>query len=148
MDNQMTRKDYGAYVERKSKKSHLALDTLKAFIIGGLVCVLGQFITDLFLYLGTDEIGAARIASVSLVAIAAILTGLNIFDYIGRFAGAGTSVPITGFSNSIVSPAIEFKSEGYIMGVGAKMFIIAGPVLVYGLTSSILYGILYFLFTR
>lgn len=100
------------------------------------------------MYLGASQENAAMITSMSLVAIAAILTGLNVFDEIGRFAGAGSSVPITGFSNSIVSPAIEFKSEGLVLGVGAKMFVVAGPVLVYGITSSVLYGILYFLFTR
>ncbi len=148
MDNQMTKKDYEAYVERKSKKSNIVLDIIKAFVVGGLICVIGQLITDTAIYFGVSENDASLITSMSLVALAAILTGLNVFDYIGRFSGAGSSVPITGFSNSIVSPAIEFKSEGLVLGVGAKMFIVAGPVLVYGITSSVIYGILYFLFTK
>lgn len=148
MENQMTKKDYAAYVERKAKKSNLPLDIVKAFVVGGFICCIGQFIGDLAMYFGFSEENAATATSMSLVAIAAILTGLNVFDEIGRFAGAGSSVPITGFSNSMVSPAIEFKSEGLVMGVGAKMFVVAGPVLVYGVTASIIYGIIYFLFTR
>lgn len=148
MQNQMTKKEYQAYVERKAKKSNLAVDMLKAFLVGGFICCIGQFIGDLAMHFGYSQENAITMTSMSLVALAAILTGLNVFDEIGRFAGAGSSIPITGFSNSMVSPAIEFKSEGLVMGVGAKMFVVAGPVLVYGVTSSVLYGIIYFLFTR
>jgi len=148
MNNQMTKKEYADYVEKKSKKSNIWFDVFKAFVVGGLICTIGQFITDLAIYFGANAENASMITSMSLIAIAALLTGLNVFDEIGRFSGAGSSVPITGFSNAIVSPAIEFKSEGMILGVGSKMFLVAGPVLVYGITSSIIYGIIYFFFTR
>ena len=145
MDNRMTKKDYAAYADSKVKSSSIGINILKAFLIGGFVCCLGQFAYDLALGLGASAENASSISSISLIALAAILTGLNVFDNIGRFAGAGTSVPITGFSNSIVSPAIEFKTEGLVLGVGSKMFLVAGPVLVYGTTASIIYGLIYYL---
>ena len=148
MNNKMTKKDYSSYVEVKASKSNLGINILKAFIVGGFICTLGQFIADIAAHLGASSDDSGIISSISLIALAAVLTGLNIFDEIGRFAGAGSSVPITGFSNSMVSPAIEFKSEGLVLGVGSKMFLVAGPVLVYGIASSVLYGIIYFIFTR
>ena len=148
MNNQMTKKEYSKYVESKTKKSNLGMNILKAFIIGGFICLIGQFSYDLSIHLGASDKDSGAISSMVLILLAAILTGLNVFDEIGRFAGAGSSVPITGFSNSIVSPAIEFKSEGFILGMGAKIFLVAGPVLVYGITSSIIYGFIYFICTR
>jgi len=145
MDNKMTKKDYSSYVEGKTKKSRMGINILKAFIIGGFVCILGQFIHDVAVHFGASKELAGSIVAMSLITIAAVLTGLNVFDHIGRFAGAGTAVPITGFANAIVSPAIEFKSEGLILGVGAKMFLVAGPVLVYGVASSIVYGVIYYI---
>lgn len=117
-----------------------------AFWVGGLICVLGQIIVDYCMYRGMDNTSASTVASIALIAISAILTGLNVFNRIGKFAGAGSLVPITGFANSIVSPAIEYKSEGYVMGVGGKMFTVAGPVLVFGISTSVIIGIIAALF--
>lgn len=137
-----TSKEYNKYVEAKSPKSPILKNCLHAFLVGGLICVLGQFIFEFCTFKGLDEISANTIVSISLIGLTAILTSLNIFNKIGKFAGAGSFVPITGFANSIVSPAIEYKSEGYVMGVGAKMFTVAGPVLVYGISTSVIIGIL------
>lgn len=143
--NKMTKKEYTRYVEQKSRNSKLGVNIFKAFVVGGLICVIGQIINDVIMSFGANKENAATITSIILIFTGALLTGLNLYDNIGKFAGAGSAVPITGFANSIVSPAIEFKSEGYILGVGARMFVIAGPVLVYGITSSIIYGIIYFI---
>jgi stage V sporulation protein AC len=118
---------------------------IRAFIVGGLICIVGQFITNLLKMRGLGQDETAGITSLLMILFGALLTGLNVYDDIGRFAGAGSIVPITGFANSIVSPAMEFKSEGYIMGVGAKMFVIAGPVLVYGISTSVIAGIIHFM---
>ena len=124
------------------------MDYLNAFWVGGLICTLGQGLIWLFeTYLQLEFVKAAGLASIVLVVIAAILTGLGVYDVIGKYAGAGSVVPITGFSNSIVSPAMEFKREGLI-GIGANLFKIAGPVLVNGISAAILYGIVFFLFGR
>ena len=141
-----TKKDYQKYVDQKTPNSPIGLNVLKAFIVGGIICLIGQFILDGIKSLGVDEESAASITSISLIFIGIFLTALNIYSKIGKFAGAGSIVPITGFANSIASPAIEFKSEGLVLGVGAQLFKIAGPVLVYGISSSIIVGILYFLF--
>ncbi len=117
-----------------------------AFLIGGLICSFGQFLTNLYQELGMSLDIASAVTSVSLIFIAALLTGLNLYNKIAKFAGAGTLVPITGFSNSVVAPALEFKSEGYILGLGAKLFIISGPVIVYGITASAVYGLILYLF--
>lgn len=117
-----------------------------AFLIGGLICTLGQGLAQLYMNAGLPELDARAAVSVTLVGLGALLTALKVYDNIAKFAGAGTLVPITGFSNAIVSPAIEFKTEGFVMGIGAKMFSIAGPVLVYGVSASILYGIVLFVF--
>lgn len=139
----MTNKEYGEYIKKKSPNSNLSGNMLKAFISGGVICAIGQGILNLFKYygLGADEAGTAT--SITLVFLGALLTGLGVYDRMAKFSGAGTLVPITGFANSIVSPALEFKSEGYVTGMSAKMFVIAGPVLVFGISASVLYGILF-----
>ena len=141
-----SKKDYQDYVDKKSPNSPILKNCFNAFWVGGLICSIGQIIFSFCLYKGLDETASGTIVSIILIAISAFLTGLNIFNKIGKFAGAGSLVPITGFANSIVAPAMEYKSEGYIMGVGAKMFTVAGPVLVYGISTSIIVGIVYFLF--
>ena len=141
-----TQKDYQEYVNQKSPNSPILKNCFNAFWVGGLICSIGQIIFSFCLYKGLDETASGTIVSIILIALSAFLTGLNIFNKIGKFAGAGSLVPITGFANSVVAPAMEYKSEGYIMGVGAKMFTVAGPVLVYGISTSIIVGIVYFLF--
>lgn len=138
-----TKQEYQAYVDDKTPNSPIILNCIKAFFVGGLICALGQIIFEYFKMRGLDDTSCYTIVSISLIFITAFLTSLNIFNRIGKFAGAGSFVPISGFANSIVSPAMEYKSEGYVLGVGAKMFTIAGPVLVYGISSSIIIGILY-----
>ena len=135
---------YKRMVKATEPKSPLGIHCLKAFLIGGGICVLGQFLTDLFLKYGYSESDAALITNIIFIAATAVLTGLGLFSKIGRFSGAGTIVPITGFANSVVSPAIEFKKEGLIMGLGAKMFVVAGPVIVYGVLTSTIIGIIYY----
>lgn len=141
-----TKKDYQEYVDKKTPNSPITFNILKAFVVGGIICLIGQFISDGLKGAGLDEEAAASVTSISLIFIGIFLTAINVYSKIGKFAGAGSIVPITGFANSIASPAIEFKSEGLVLGVGAKLFQIAGPVLVYGITASIVVGILYFLF--
>lgn len=136
-----TKKDYLDYVDKKSPNSPIFKNCFNAFWVGGLICTIGQIIFDFCEFKGLDTVTCSTIVSITLIAVTALLTGLNIFNKIGKFAGAGSLVPITGFANSIVSPAIEYKSEGYVMGVGGKMFTVAGPVLVYGISTSILVGI-------
>ncbi len=138
---------YDALVKRYSPNSHTLVDTLNAFWTGGLICVLGQMILNGWGILGLSQDLAATATSMSLVLLGAILTGAGIYDRIANVAGAGTVVPITGFANSIVSPAMEFKTEGFVMGMAAKMFTIAGPVIVYGLSASVVYGVIYWVFT-
>ena len=141
-----TNKDYQDYVNKKSPNSPILKNCFNAFWVGGLICTIGQLITSYCTYRGMDIQTASAITSIILVFITAFLTAINVFNRIGKLAGAGSFVPITGFANSIVSPSIEYKSEGYVMGVGAKMFTVAGPVLVYGISTSILVGILYLIF--
>ena len=141
-----TKQEYSDYVDKKSPNSPILKNCFNAFWVGGLICTIGQIIMDFCKYKGMDETGASTVVSITLIAISAILTGLNIFNKIGKFAGAGSLIPITGFANSIVSPAIEYKSEGYVMGVGGKMFTVAGPVLVYGISASVIIGIIAVLF--
>lgn len=141
-----TTKDYQKYVDKKSPNSPILKNCLNAFWVGGLICSIGQIILDYCMFRGLSEETSGTLVSIFLIGISAFLTGLNIFNKIGKFAGAGSLVPITGFANSVVAPAMEYKSEGYIMGVGAKMFTVAGPVLVYGISSSIIVGFIYFLF--
>lgn len=146
MEQIQTQKQYSDYVDKKSPNSPIVKNCFNAFWVGGLICTIGQIIMDYCMYRGMDNTSASTIASIALIAISAILTGLNIFNRIGKFAGAGSLVPITGFANSIVSPAIEYKSEGYVMGVGGKMFTVAGPVLVFGISTSVIIGIIAVLF--
>ena len=143
----MTEKQYEALVQRLSPKSPILKDCLNAFIIGGLICTLGQFFVNLYTKIGLDKDMAGTAASMSLVALSALLTGLSLYDDLAKHAGAGTLVPITGFANSIAAPAVEFKTEGMILGTAAKMFTIAGPVIVYGLSASVLYGFVYWLYS-
>ena len=130
-----------------SPKSPMWKDCLNAFWIGGLICVLGQLAMNGYMALGLEKKDASTAVSMSLVALSALLTGLSLYDNIAKYAGAGTLVPITGFANSIAAPAVEFKTEGFILGVGAKMFTIAGPVIVYGVTASVVYGLIYWIST-
>jgi stage V sporulation protein AC len=139
----MTDKEYEKLVEQTVPKSPILKDCLGAFIIGGLICSLGQAFIQLYTTLGMDPEKASTVASLSLVLLSALLTGLSLYDNIAKYAGAGTLVPITGFANSIAATAVEFKTEGFILGVGAKMFTIAGPVIVYGVSASVVYGFIY-----
>ena len=142
----MAKKEYNRYVARLAQKSPLGKDLLRSFLVGGLICVIGQLILNGFTALDLSEQDAAAATSVSLVFLSAVLTGLSVYDDIAKFAGAGTLVPITGFANAVVSPAIEFKAEGFVTGMAAKMFIIAGPVIVYGTVASVLYGLILVIF--
>lgn len=141
-----SKKTYQDYVDKKSPNSPILKNCFNAFWVGGLICTFGQIILLICKARGLDEATSGTIASIILIGLSAFLTGLNIFNKIGKFAGAGSLVPITGFANSIVAPSIEYKSEGYVMGVGSKMFTIAGPVLVFGICSSIIVGIIYLIF--
>ena len=141
-----TKKEYQEYVNKKSPNSPIFKNCFNAFWVGGLICSIGQIIQSFCIYNGISKENAGSIVSIILIAISAFLTCLNIFNKIGKFAGAGSLVPITGFANSIVAPSMEYKSEGYVMGVGAKMFTVAGPVLVYGISTAIIIGLIYLLF--
>ena len=143
-----TKQTYQEYVDKKSPNSPIWKNCFNAFWVGGLICSIGQIIMDICKYRGLSQETSGTIVSILLIAISAFLTGLNIFNNIGKFAVAGSLVPITGFENSIVSPAIEYKSEGYVMGVGGKMFTVAGPVLVFGISSSVIIGIIATLFIK
>ena len=142
MDSIQTPEQYRNYVDKKSPNSPILKNCFNAFWVGGLICSIGQIIFDFCTFKGMDVTTSNTIVSIVLIGISAFLTGLNIFNKIGKFAGAGSLVPITGFANSIVSPAIEYKSEGYVMGVGGKMFTVAGPVLVFGISASVIIGII------
>lgn len=142
----MTEKEYGKYVARLSEKSPLGKDVICAFVIGGLICVIGQLIMNGWQSAGLDKEAAGTATSVSMIFLSAVLTGLSIYDDIAKVAGAGTIVPITGFANSVVSPAIEFKAEGFVTGMAARMFTIAGPVIVYGTAASVVYGLILYVF--
>lgn len=146
MDSINTNKDYQKYVEKKSPNSPIFKDCFNAFWVGGLICVIGQLIYEYFIFRNFSNELSSTIVSISLIFLSTFLTSINLFNRIGKFAGAGTLIPITGFANSIISPAMEYKSEGFIMGVGAKMFTVAGPVLVYGISTSVIVGLAYLLF--
>lgn len=146
MDQSQSGKDrYQQLVKEYSPNSHVVTDCLKAFIVGGIICCIGQFITNFFTSNGFSKDEAGMFTSVTLIFIAALLTGIGLYEKIGKFGGAGSVVPITGFSNSVAAPAIEFKREGFILGVGAKIFIVAGPVILYGTLTSIVVGIFYYI---
>ena len=142
----MTPREYQQYVQSMAKKSPIVKDTLLAFVIGGAICVLGQLIQNGWAAAGLGKQAAGTATSCTLVFLSALLTGLNLYNKIARYGGAGTLVPITGFANAVVSPAIDFKSEGFITGMAAKMFLVAGPVIVFGTIASVLYGIAILLF--
>ena len=144
---EMTEKEYGKLVKDLAPKSPIVKDCVFAFLIGGAICALGQVFINLYSWLELDETQASTAASMTLVALSALLTGLSLYDNIAKYAGAGTLVPITGFANAISAPAIEFKTEGFILGVGAKMFTIAGPVIVYGISAGVVYGLIYWITT-
>ncbi len=141
-----SKKDYQNYVEKKSPNSPILKNCFNAFWVGGLICSIGQIILFICKNRGISQDISGTVVSIILIGISAFLTGLNIFNKIGKFAGAGSLIPITGFANSIVSPSMEYKSEGYVMGVGGKMFTVAGPVLVFGISTSIIVGIIYLIF--
>lgn len=144
---EMSKQEYDKYVKEMSPNSPIWKNLFNAFWMGGLICVIGQMILNGFTAMGLDETDAGTATSVSMVFLGALLTGLSIYDDLAKIGGAGTLVPITGFSNAVVSPAIEFKSEGLVTGLAAKIFIIAGPVLVYGITASAVYGLIYWIWT-
>jgi len=141
----VTPQSYKTLVHQITPKPTILKNMLRAFIVGGVICAIGQVIINLFVLGGLTGIEASTAATATMIFLGALLTGLGIYDEIGKFAGAGSIVPVTGFANSIVAPAMEFKREGYVLGVGAKLFTVAGPVLVYGITTSIVVGIAYFL---
>lgn len=143
---ELSKKQYRLFVDKRSQPTSTALNTVKAYISGGLICMGAQWLKGFYLSLNLSDSLAGTAASITLIAIAAILTAAHVFDRIARFAGAGTLVPITGFANSVVSPAIEYKTEGYITGLAEKMFVIAGPVIVYGTATAFLSGIIYYIF--
>jgi len=140
----MTVKEYGKFAERITPGSSVLSKLFRAFVSGGLICTLGQAFSELYTYSGMPKDEASALTSVTMIFLGGLLTALDIYDDLAKFAGAGTLIPITGFANSIVSPAIEFKSEGIVTGVGANMFKIAGPVLVYGISASVLCGLIYY----
>ena len=146
MKQRFDAKAYQQEVNRRMPKSPAALQCLKAFFAGGLICAIGQGLKDLALLLKLSDADASTVSSIVLIFITALLTGLGVFDRIASFAGAGTVVPITGFANSIAAPAMEYRPEGFVLGVGAKLFTIAGPVLVYGIAASVVVGLLSLLF--
>ena len=141
----MDQKQYKTYTDNRAKRSPWVRNSLRAFAVGGLICCIGQGLVNLYVWAGLSEKQSGTITSVTLIFLAGLLTGIGIFDRIAKFAGAGTLVPITGFANAVASPAIDAKSEGYVLGVAAKMFTIAGPVIVFGTASSVIYGVIYWI---
>ena len=142
----VNKKEYGQYIKEFSPNSPIGMDVLKAFLIGGVICTIGQFILNFFTAMGLDPEDAGTATSITLVFLSALLTGLSLYDNIAKHGGAGTLVPITGFANAVAAPAVEFQSEGYILGVAGKIFTIAGPVIVYGLAASVVYGFIFWIF--
>jgi stage V sporulation protein AC len=143
----MTEKQYARLVKEMAPRSPMGKDCLIAFVVGGLICTLGQLLLDGYGKLGLSEADAGTATSMTLVFLSALFTGLSLYDNLAKYAGAGTLVPITGFANAVSAPAVEFKTEGFILGVGAKMFTIAGPVIVYGVSASVVYGLVYWITT-
>ena len=142
----MTKEEYQRYVARKAQKSPIVKDTACAFLIGGGICVIGQAILNLAKGQGLDQTAAGTVTTICLVGLSALLTGLNLYNKLARFGGAGTLVPVTGFANAVVSPAIDFRAEGIVTGMAAKMFLVAGPVLVFGTVAAAVYGVVLLLF--
>ena len=143
----ITKNIYSEYLKKKTPNSPIFKNCVRAFIVGGIICVIGQGITDILTSLGLGVSETKMLTPILLIVIGGILTALGIYDKLGKFAGGGTIIPITGFSNSVISAAIEFKKEGFVLGVGAKMFTIAGPVIVYGTVASVVYGVIYWITT-
>ncbi|MBE6932829.1 MAG: stage V sporulation protein AC [Ruminococcaceae bacterium] len=141
----MTKRQYPDYVNSMEPKSPMLKNCFLAFLVGGSICMLGQLLMNTYGSLGLGKTDAGTLTSVSLIALSALFTGLSLYDNLARHAGAGTLVPITGFANSIAAPAVEFRTEGFILGVGAKMFTIAGPVIVFGVSASVVYGLIYWI---
>ena len=137
----ITQSNYQQYVQKKSQKSPIVKDTIFAFLIGGAICTIGQVVMDLAISAGLHKSDAGTVTTIVMVGLSVLLTGLNLYNKIARYGGAGTLVPVTGFANAVVSPAIDFKSEGFVTGMAAKMFLVAGPVIVYGITASMVYGL-------
>lgn len=142
----ITKQEYAEMTKTKSPKSPIIKDCILAFLVGGAICTIGQIIQNIYISYGLDKLDASSATSITLIFLGALFTGLKIYDNLAKHAGAGTLVPITGFANSIVAPALEYKSEGLILGMSAKMFTIAGPVLVFGISASIIYGIILWIF--
>lgn len=140
----LTKEEYAEMLGSQSPPSNLLLDMVCAFVVGGLICTIGQAISEFYKSRGLDQTAVSAATAITLVFLGGLLTALHLYDKIAKKAGAGTLVPITGFSNAIVSPAMEFKSEGFVLGLGAKLFAIAGPVLVYGISASVIYGLILF----
>lgn len=136
--------DFQNLVKEKSPNSPIVTNCIKAFVVGGIICSIGQFFTNYFANMGFSQAETSMYTSITLIGIASLLTGLGFYQRLGKFAGAGSIVPITGFSNSVTSPALEFKKEGFILGLGAKIFVVAGPVILYGTLTSVIVGIVYY----
>ncbi|MCM1168275.1 MAG: stage V sporulation protein AC [Ruminococcus sp.] len=143
----ISNQEYGELAKRHSPPSAMYKTIPLAFVIGGGICVLGEALLNMYQAFGLNQEDSGMWTSMTLIFLSALLTGLKLYDRIAQHAGAGTLVPITGFANSVVSPALDFKSEGYVLGLGAKMFVIAGPVIVYGISASVIYGIIYYITT-
>lgn len=143
----ISKKEYDTLTKKRSPNTKMYVTVPKAFLIGGLICTIGEALTNLYLYFGMSKDNAGALTSMTLIFLSILLTGLKVYDRIAQHGGAGTLVPITGFANAMSSPAVEFKSEGFILGLGAKMFIIAGSVIVYGISASIIYGIYLYIVT-
>ncbi len=144
MGKEITKEKYSSMVKKASPDSPIITNCIKAFVVGGIICCIGQLITNICKTFGLSTEESSTYTSIILVTAASILTGLGLYSKLGKFAGAGSIVPITGFSNSVTAPAIEFKKEGFILGLGAKIFIVAGPVILYGVLTSIVVGIIYY----
>lgn len=144
----ISKENYGEMVKPASKNSKWFVNMIKAFVIGGLICTLGELLTNLYQSMGADKKDAAAWCSITLIALSVLLTALGLYEKIAKHGGAGTLVPITGFANSVAAPAVEFKTEGFVLGVGAKIFSIAGPVILYGTAAGFVYGIIYYFFSR
>ncbi|MFT8888728.1 MAG: stage V sporulation protein AC [Ethanoligenens sp.] len=142
----VTKKQYAQMTNTQSPNSPIVRNCIWAFLSGGAICTIGQIMTNIYQHFGLKELDASNATTITLIFLGAFLTGLHVYDKLAKYAGAGTLVPITGFANAVVSPALEFKSEGFVLGLGAKMFTIVGPVLVYGITASILYGFVLWIF--
>ena len=145
--NDLNKKDYKKYTEKHAPRSPMLKNCIWAFTVGGLICVIGQALSDIYMKWGMSKETAGTVTSVTLIFFAVLLTGIGIFDDIAKRAGAGTLVPITGFANAVASPAIDTKTEGFILGVGAKIFTIAGPVILYGISAGVVYGVIYWITT-